>query len=69
MAETIAGYFASWKVYSTCKIEDIDPSLLTILMYAFAGVNNDGSIKVLDHWADIDLGKYILGAISKIPID
>ncbi|KAF2880076.1 hypothetical protein ILUMI_26088 [Ignelater luminosus] len=54
----VAGYYASWKVYSTCKIEEIDPTLCTILYYAFAGLNEDGTIKVLDHWADIDKGGY-----------
>lgn len=51
----VVAYYSSWKVYSTCKIEDIDPTLFDVLIYAFAGLNTDGTIRVLDDWADIQL--------------
>ncbi|KAK4878385.1 hypothetical protein RN001_010891 [Aquatica leii] len=58
MDKKIVAYYGSWKVYSTCKIEEIDPFVADILIYAFAGLNADGTLKVLDDWGDIQLQGY-----------
>ncbi|KAF5294335.1 hypothetical protein FQR65_LT10788 [Abscondita terminalis] len=58
MGTTIAAYYGSWKVYTTCKVDEIDPNVADILLYAFAGVNDDGTIKVLDDWCDVQLQGY-----------
>ena len=34
---------------------DINPSLLTHILYAFADINRDGTIKLTDEWADIEV--------------
>ncbi|XP_076166260.1 chitotriosidase-1-like [Ptiloglossa arizonensis] len=58
--ERIVCYFGSWAVYrpgiGAFQPTDIDPRLCTHLIYAFAGLNTDGSIKVLDAWADLPDG-------------
>ncbi|KAF5270888.1 hypothetical protein FQR65_LT05405 [Abscondita terminalis] len=51
-------YFASWAVYrpgvAKYDIEDINPNLCTHIIYTFAGVQPNGTIKVLDKWNDVD---------------
>lgn len=53
----IVCYFGSWSVYRPGNghfdISYIDPSLCTHLIYAFAGLNEDGTVKVLDPWQDL----------------
>ncbi|XP_076659481.1 chitinase-3-like protein 1 [Halictus rubicundus] len=56
----IVCYFGSWAVYrpgnGQIQISDINPSLCTHMVYTFVGVNADGTIKVLDPWADLPDG-------------
>ncbi|CAG0902228.1 unnamed protein product [Darwinula stevensoni] len=50
-------YYGSWAVYrpgdGKFDVEQIDPTLCTHLVYAFAGVGQDNKIKVLDPWNEI----------------
>ncbi|KZC06560.1 putative chitinase 3, partial [Dufourea novaeangliae] len=56
----IVGYFGSWAVYrpglGAIDVTDIDPRLCTHLIYAFVGINADGSLKIHDPWADLPDG-------------
>lgn len=58
-AENVIGYFGSWSNYrpgdGNFKVEDIDASLYTHIIYSFFGLNSDGTIKSLDSWLDYDL--------------
>jgi chitinase len=38
--------------------EDINPNLCTHVNYAFLGLNNDGSLQILDEENDINQGKF-----------
>ncbi|XP_001600140.2 chitinase-3-like protein 1 [Nasonia vitripennis] len=54
----IVCYFGSWAVYrpgnGEISIEnEIDASLCTHLIYTFVGLNADGTINILDKWADL----------------
>ncbi|KAB0791791.1 hypothetical protein PPYR_03591 [Photinus pyralis] len=51
-------YYGSWRSYTTCKIEEINATLCTILIYAFAQIHENGTLKPLDEWADIRLDGY-----------
>ncbi|XP_069678389.1 acidic mammalian chitinase-like [Periplaneta americana] len=61
-AYRIVCYFQSWAVYRPSKgyytIDNIDPSLCTHHIYAFAGVNSNGEVTIGDSYSDIDLGGY-----------
>nr|AFC60660.1 chitinase [Pandalus japonicus] len=50
-------YFSSWAVYRQGEgkfdVEDNDPGLCTHLIYAFAGLDTNNEIKVLDPWNDL----------------
>uniref|UniRef100_A0A182W7J3 GH18 domain-containing protein n=1 Tax=Anopheles minimus TaxID=112268 RepID=A0A182W7J3_9DIPT len=50
--EAIFGFYGSWGRYRNghgrCDVEQIDPSLCTHLIYAFAKLNHDGSISHVD---------------------
>ncbi|XP_014219820.1 probable chitinase 10 [Copidosoma floridanum] len=50
-------YFGSWAVYRPGRgkfdIDKIDPHLCTHLVYTFVGLNEDGSVRILDPWADL----------------
>lgn len=54
-------YYASWAVTRPGNgkfvPEDIDPNLCTHVNYAFLGLNDDGSLQVLDEENDINQGK------------
>lgn len=58
---TVVCYISTWAVYrpgpGSYSIEDFDPKLCTVAIYAFAGldVENDG-IKSLDPWQDLEDG-------------
>ncbi|XP_067002961.2 probable chitinase 2 isoform X2 [Anabrus simplex] len=63
-------YVASWARYRTGRgaftLDDIDPSLCTHLVYAFAGLNiNTNSIRSLDEYNDLE-ENYGLGSFRKI---
>lgn len=59
----VFGYYGSWAIYrqglAQFNIQDIDATKYSHLTYAFVGLNEDGTIKILDEWADVDLGKFI----------
>ncbi|XP_043471715.1 acidic mammalian chitinase-like isoform X2 [Leptopilina heterotoma] len=50
-------YYASWATYRKDEgkydIAKINPSLCSHLIYSFIGLNNDGTIKILDAWIDV----------------
>lgn len=50
-------YYESWAVYrpggGKVVIDDLDPSVCTHYIYAFAGLGADYTVKVLDPWADL----------------
>ena len=58
----VACYYQSWAVYRPSKgyfqISDIDASLCTHHIYAFASINSDAEVLVEDSYADLDLGKF-----------
>ncbi|XP_069678397.1 acidic mammalian chitinase-like [Periplaneta americana] len=61
-AYRIVCYYQSWAIYRPSKglfnIADIDSSLCTHHVYAFAGVNSNGDVTIGDSYADIDLGGF-----------
>nr|CAI5843271.1 unnamed protein product [Callosobruchus analis] len=56
--ERVVCYHASWSWQrlgnGKFEVENIDPNLCTHLIYAFVGLNPDGTIKVLDKRMDVD---------------
>lgn len=52
-------YWGTWSHYrpgdGQYRVENIDGELCTVIMYAFFGINGDGSIRIMDPWLDIDL--------------
>ncbi|XP_045129636.1 acidic mammalian chitinase-like [Portunus trituberculatus] len=50
-------YYESWAIYrmgeGKVTVDDLDPFACTHYLYAFAGLNNDHTIKVGDPWADL----------------
>ncbi|XP_022901759.2 acidic mammalian chitinase-like [Onthophagus taurus] len=60
--DRIVCYYESWAGYRNgdgkFEIKNIDPNLCTHLIYAFAGLNDDSTIKILDNWAALDLGGF-----------
>ncbi|XP_076657145.1 chitinase-3-like protein 1 [Halictus rubicundus] len=56
----IVCYFGSWAVYrpgnGQIQVSDINPSLCTHMIYTFIGINTDGTVKILDPWADLPDG-------------
>lgn len=56
-------YFASWTIYRPDNGKytalDVDPNLCTHILYAFVGLGEDGSVRVLDDWELTGLGKSI----------
>jgi chitinase len=54
-------YYSSWATYrpgdGKYEVANIDPFLCTHLVYAFIGLNPDGSIRVMDPWFDIENGE------------
>ncbi|VEN35164.1 unnamed protein product, partial [Callosobruchus maculatus] len=55
-------YHASWSWQrlgdGKFEVENIDPNLCTHLIYAFVGLNADGTIKVLDKRMDVENGNF-----------
>lgn len=51
--DTVFCYYQSWATYrqppATFKPEDIDVNICTHVTYAFVGLNEDGSVRILDH--------------------
>lgn len=56
--DKVVCYYGSWAVYrqglGKFDVEQIDPTLCTHLIYTFVGVGEDGSVKVLDPWNDLE---------------
>lgn len=53
MSKMILGYYTGWSTYSPFNVYDIVPTNLTHLLYAFFGLNSNGTLALLDAWADI----------------
>ncbi|XP_035789048.1 chitinase-3-like protein 1 [Anopheles albimanus] len=53
-------YYASWSAWraagGTFNVENIDAHLCTHLLYAFFGIDEEGTVKVLDPWLDLEDG-------------
>ncbi|CAB3369645.1 Hypothetical predicted protein [Cloeon dipterum] len=51
-------YYSSWSYFRNGKgqfsVSNIDPYLCTHLIYAFIGVNNDGTVRVMDPYLDLE---------------
>lgn len=47
------GYYTNWSVYSNFQVSNIDPSLLTQINYAFAGISTDGRIALENPEIDV----------------
>lgn len=60
-SKPVFGFYGSWATYRTgrgqCDVDDINPNLCTHLIYAFAGLNESGSIVHKDEWCDLPHGK------------
>jgi chitinase len=60
-AGKVVCYYGSWSVYrpgdGNFKIDLIDPNLCTHVIYTFVGIGNNGDIRILDTWNEIDKGK------------
>lgn len=52
----VIGYYPSWALYRSpsFKPSDIDARLVTHINYAFAKVTKDGTIELVDSWADVE---------------
>ncbi|KAI5457742.1 glycoside hydrolase superfamily [Mariannaea sp. PMI_226] len=65
-----AVYYPSWRVYKDKPPSSLDIASITHIFYAFVGVNEDGTLKALDEWADndkeVDGVKGCLAAIHKL---
>ena len=66
----IVCYFSSWTVYRTglgkFDISDINPQLCTHIIYSFLGINTDGSVRVMDSWADLPSGLDGYGKFTRL---
>ncbi|XP_053686883.1 chitinase-3-like protein 1 [Sabethes cyaneus] len=58
IAEKIVCYVGTWAVYRPGRggfgIEHIDPFLCTHLMYSFFGINEDGTLRIIDPYLDLE---------------
>ncbi|RFN53731.1 hypothetical protein FIE12Z_2072 [Fusarium flagelliforme] len=65
-----AVYYPSWCCYKERPPSCLDTSYITHIFYAFVGVNEDGTLRALDDWADnekmVDGEKGCLAAIAKL---
>lgn len=52
-------YFNSWTVYRNGNgkfvPQNVDPQLCSHVLFAFVGLNSDGSVHILDEWEAINL--------------
>ncbi|XP_001663099.2 chitinase-3-like protein 1 [Aedes aegypti] len=57
-AKNIVCYYGTWATYRNGNgkfvVDNIDPFLCTHLIYAFVGINANGTIRVLDPWLDLE---------------
>ncbi|KAF2895979.1 hypothetical protein ILUMI_10196 [Ignelater luminosus] len=60
--DKVVCYYGSWAAYrpgnGRFEVEDIDPTLCTHLIYAFVGLNPNGSIRIIDPNLDINKGGF-----------
>nr|XP_019543590.2 chitinase-3-like protein 1 [Aedes albopictus] len=67
-ARNIVCYYGTWAAYRNgngkFSVSNIDPSLCTHLIYAFVGINANGTIRVLDPWLDLE-DNWGLGTIRR----
>ncbi|CAG8954996.1 hypothetical protein HYFRA_00008685 [Hymenoscyphus fraxineus] len=65
-------YYPSWKVYKGRSPATLDISSVTHIFYAFARVNDDGTLRLLDEYADtereVDGEKGCLAALAKLKL-
>jgi chitinase len=65
-----AVYYPSWRCYKERPPSCLDISSITHIFYAFVGVNENGTLRAIDDWADnekmVDGEKGCLAAISKL---
>ncbi|KAF4532928.1 hypothetical protein B566_EDAN015640 [Ephemera danica] len=58
VTENVVCYYSSWATYrpgnGKFDVETIDPFLCTHVIYAFVGLNWDGTVRVMDTWNEID---------------
>lgn len=51
-------YYGTWATYRQGNgkfgVENIDPHLCTHLVYSFLGISDDGSLKILDEYLDLE---------------
>lgn len=51
-------YYGSWSVYrpgnGKFEVEDIDPNICTHLIYGFSGLTDNGLLKILDEWNELE---------------
>ncbi|XP_076666712.1 chitinase-3-like protein 1 [Andrena cerasifolii] len=66
----IVCYFGSWTIYrpglGKFDISDLDPRLCTHIIYSFVGINTDGSLRVMDSWADLPSGLDGYGKFTRL---
>lgn len=53
--DTVFCYYGSWATYRQYNIENIDVTHCSHITYSFIGLNADGTVRILDDWADIGL--------------
>ncbi|KAH6976085.1 glycoside hydrolase superfamily [Ilyonectria sp. MPI-CAGE-AT-0026] len=65
-----AVYYPSWRVYKDRPPSCLDVASITHIFYAFVGVNEDGTLRALDEWADndkeVDGVKGCLAAVAQL---
>ncbi|KAF7559432.1 hypothetical protein G7046_g4714 [Stylonectria norvegica] len=65
-----AVYYPSWRIYKNKPPSCLDTKAITHIFYAFVGVNEDGTLRRIDEWADdnkeVDGVKGCLAAIAKL---
>nr|CAH7717807.1 unnamed protein product [Callosobruchus chinensis] len=58
--KNVVCYFASWTVYrpgnGKFDVENIDPTLCTHINFGFVGINEDGTLRIIDPWESNDEG-------------
>lgn len=50
-----AGYWASWKIYDGIFPSNIDPKVITHLLYAFADIDGDGTVFLKDEYLHYEI--------------
>ena len=50
-----AGYWASWKIYDDIFPSNIDPKVITHLLYAFADIDGDGTVFLKDEYLHYEI--------------